>query len=92
MNSYQSSLATHLASLRKVNEVNQPHPPITTPAEFSRLKHEREVKYQEKQEQYRQQILAHQRVRIYVFMVYNCLYLLTFPIGCLGTTCGTTTA
>ncbi|WEW61289.1 RNA polymerase II transcription elongation factor SpEAF [Emydomyces testavorans] len=54
----------HLASLRKANEVNQPRPPISTPAEFSRLKFERELKYQEKQEQYRQQIIAHQRAAL----------------------------
>lgn len=55
-------LASHLASLRKVNEVNQPKPPITTPGEFSRLKYEREMKLQERQEQYRQQMIAQQRV------------------------------
>ncbi|EFW19730.1 conserved hypothetical protein [Coccidioides posadasii str. Silveira] len=54
----------HLASLRKANESNQPRPPISTPAEFSRMKFERELKYQEKQEQYRQQILAHQRAAL----------------------------
>lgn len=66
--------AAHLASLRKLNESNQPRPPITTPSEFSRLKHERELKYQEKQEQYRQQILAHQRVYFNLPMInINCL-------------------
>ncbi|KAJ5113328.1 hypothetical protein N7456_001862 [Penicillium angulare] len=53
--------ATHLASLRKANEANQPKPPITTPAEFSRLKYDREMKLQERQEQYRQQMIAQQR-------------------------------
>jgi chromatin modification-related protein VID21 len=53
--------ANDLAAMRKVNEGNQPHPPITTPAEFSRLKHEREQKLAERQEMYRQQILAHQK-------------------------------
>jgi chromatin modification-related protein VID21 len=55
-------VATHLASLRRANEANQPRPPISTPAEFSRLKYERELKLQERQEQYRQQMIAHQRV------------------------------
>ncbi|KAL3468352.1 hypothetical protein BJX64DRAFT_245656 [Aspergillus heterothallicus] len=53
--------ASHLAGLRKVNEANQPKPPISSPAEFSRLKHERELKLQERQEQYRQQMIAQQR-------------------------------
>jgi chromatin modification-related protein VID21 len=55
-------VATHLASLRKANEANQPRPPISTPAEFSRLKYEREIKLQKSQEQYRLQMIAHQRV------------------------------
>jgi chromatin modification-related protein VID21 len=55
--------AAHLASLRKVNEANQPKPPITNPADFSKLKYEREQKLQERQEQYRQQMIAQQRVR-----------------------------
>ncbi|KAK2748295.1 chromatin modification- protein VID21 [Myotisia sp. PD_48] len=54
--------ATQVATMRKANEASQPRPPLTTPQEFSRLKYEREVKYQEKQEQYRQQMIAHQRV------------------------------
>jgi chromatin modification-related protein VID21 len=53
--------ANDLAAMRKVNEGSQPRPPITTPAEFSRLKHEREQKLAERQEMYRQQILAHQK-------------------------------
>jgi chromatin modification-related protein VID21 len=57
-------IATHLASLRKVNEVNQPKPPISQPAEFSKLKHERDQKIQERQEQYRQQVIAQQRVSV----------------------------
>lgn len=57
--------ASQLASLRKVNEANQPKPPISTPAEFSRLKYERELKLQERQEQYRQQMIATQRVSFY---------------------------
>ena len=47
-----------LAAMRKVNDVNQLKPPCTTPAEFSKLKHERELKMAEKQEHYRQQLLA----------------------------------
>jgi chromatin modification-related protein VID21 len=61
--SYSAS-ASHLAGLRKVNEANQPKPPISSPAEFSRLKHERELKLQERQEQYRQQMIAQQRVSL----------------------------
>lgn len=53
--------------MRKVNEANQPKPPITTPAEFSRLKYEREMKLQERQEQYRQQMIAQQRVSVHLF-------------------------
>ncbi|KAJ5907422.1 hypothetical protein N7495_000104 [Penicillium taxi] len=56
--------ASHLASLRKANEANQPKPPITTPAEFSRLKYDREIKMQERQEQYRQQMIAQQRANL----------------------------
>ncbi|KAE8412485.1 hypothetical protein BDV36DRAFT_304827 [Aspergillus pseudocaelatus] len=56
--------ASQLASLRKVNEANQPKPPISTPAEFSRLKYERELKLQERQEQYRQQMIATQRANL----------------------------
>ncbi|CRG87988.1 Chromatin modification-related protein eaf1 [Talaromyces islandicus] len=53
--------ASHLASLRKVNEASQPKPPITNPAEFSKMKYEREQKLQERQEHYRQQMIAQQR-------------------------------
>lgn len=56
--------ASHLASLRKVNEANQPKPPISSPAEFSRLKYDREMKLQERQEQYRQQMIAQQRANL----------------------------
>ncbi|KAJ5569848.1 uncharacterized protein N7459_009278 [Penicillium hispanicum] len=56
--------ASHLASLRKANEANQPKPPISSPAEFSRLKYDREMKMQEKQEQYRQQMIAQQRASL----------------------------
>ncbi|ODH34004.1 hypothetical protein ACO22_03227 [Paracoccidioides brasiliensis] len=50
--------ASHLAASRKITESNQPRPPISTPAEFSRLKYERELKIQESQEQYKQAMLA----------------------------------
>ncbi|KAJ5402631.1 uncharacterized protein N7487_008527 [Penicillium crustosum] len=56
--------ASHLASLRKANEANQPKPPISSPAEFSRLKYDREMKLQERQEQYRQQMIAQQRASL----------------------------
>ncbi|KAJ5112320.1 hypothetical protein N7532_000365 [Penicillium argentinense] len=56
--------ASHLASLRKANEANQPKPPISSPAEFSRLKYDREMKMQERQEQYRQQMIAQQRASL----------------------------
>ncbi|KAL1858482.1 RNA polymerase II transcription elongation factor SpEAF [Paecilomyces lecythidis] len=56
--------ATHLASLRKANEANQPKPPISSPADFSKLKYEREMKLQERQEQYRQQMIAQQRANL----------------------------
>ncbi|KAJ5172480.1 hypothetical protein N7492_005073 [Penicillium capsulatum] len=56
--------ASHLASLRKANEANQPKPPISSPAEFSRLKYDREVKLQERQDQYRQQMIAQQRASL----------------------------
>ncbi|KAJ5973582.1 hypothetical protein N7481_010792 [Penicillium waksmanii] len=56
--------ASHLASLRKANEANQPKPPISSPAEFSRLKYDREMKLQERQEHYRQQMIAQQRASL----------------------------
>ncbi|KAF7717361.1 Chromatin modification-related eaf1-like protein [Penicillium ucsense] len=56
--------ASQLASLRKANEASQPKPPISSPAEFSRLKHERETKLNERQEQYRQQMMAQQRASL----------------------------
>jgi chromatin modification-related protein VID21 len=56
------SIAADLAALRKANEADRPLPPISTPAEFSRLKHEREVKMAERQEIYRLQVLAQQKV------------------------------
>ena len=56
--------ASHLASLRKANESNQPKPIISSPAEFSRLKYDREMKLQERHEQYRQQMIAQQRANL----------------------------
>ena len=48
--------------MRKATDADRPRPPISTPAEFSRLKHEREVKLAERQEIYRLQVLAQQKV------------------------------
>lgn len=64
---YQSFFANNctaadLAAMRKANEADRPRPPFSTPAEFSRLKHEREVKLAERQEIYRLQVLAQQKV------------------------------
>jgi chromatin modification-related protein VID21 len=50
-----------LAAMRKVNDANVPKPSYKTPAEFSQLKQEREQKLAERQEIYRQQLIAHQR-------------------------------
>ncbi|KIW12317.1 hypothetical protein PV08_09594 [Exophiala spinifera] len=50
-----------LAAMRKVNDANVPKPSYKTPAEFSQLKQEREAKIAERQEIYRQQLIAHQR-------------------------------
>lgn len=50
--------AADLAATRKMNESNQPKPPVRTPAEFSQLKHEREIRSAERAEQYRQQLFA----------------------------------
>ncbi|KIX06579.1 uncharacterized protein Z518_04555 [Rhinocladiella mackenziei CBS 650.93] len=50
-----------LAAMRKVNDANVPKPSYKTPAEFSLLKQEREAKLAERQEIYRQQLIAHQR-------------------------------
>ncbi|KAI1613643.1 chromatin modification-like protein VID21 [Exophiala viscosa] len=50
-----------LAAMRKVNDANVPKPAYKTPAEFSQLKQEREAKLAERQEIYRQQLIAHQR-------------------------------
>jgi chromatin modification-related protein VID21 len=50
--------AADLAATRKMNESNQPKPPFRTPAEFSQLKHDREIRSAERAEQYRQQVFA----------------------------------
>ncbi|MCJ1431722.1 chromatin modification- protein VID21 [Xylographa pallens] len=50
-----------LAAMRKATEATQPRQRMQTPQEFSRFKHERECRMQEKQELYRQQMLAQQR-------------------------------
>lgn len=51
-----------MAAMRKANEVDRPRPPYTTPADFSRLKYERELKFAERQEIYRLQLLAREKV------------------------------
>ena len=54
------------AALRKQQQQDSQQPrqsTIHTPAEFSRMKYERELKIQERQEQYRQQVIQQQRVR-----------------------------
>ena len=48
--------------MRKAAEASQPRQRMQTPQEFSRFKYERELKIQEKQEQYRAQMLLQQRV------------------------------
>ncbi|MCJ1471840.1 chromatin modification- protein VID21 [Lambiella insularis] len=50
-----------LAAMRKATEAVQTRQRMQTPQEFSRFKHERECRLQEKQEIYRQQMLAQQR-------------------------------
>lgn len=50
-----------LVAMRKANDANVPKPAYKTPAEFSQLKQEREQKMAERQEIYRQQLIAHQR-------------------------------
>ncbi|KAF2405539.1 hypothetical protein EJ06DRAFT_29412 [Trichodelitschia bisporula] len=55
--------AAKAAALRKQHTENNPQRPSTihTPLEFSRMKHERELKIQERHEIYRQQMLAQQQ-------------------------------
>jgi chromatin modification-related protein VID21 len=54
------------AALRKAHSDNATQRPamIHTPQQFSRLKHEREARFQEKQELYRRQMLEQQRVSV----------------------------
>ena len=61
--------AAGLAAMRKANvEANQPRTAVHTPQDFSRMKHEREVKIQEKlqerAEAYRQSVAAQQKVNL----------------------------
>ena len=58
-----SRTAADLAAMRKANDADRPRRSIASPAELSRLKHERDVKLAERQEMYRLQVLAHQKVR-----------------------------
>jgi hypothetical protein len=51
--------------MRKASEAPQTRQRMQTPGEFSNYKHERERKMHEKQELYRQQVLAQQRVLIH---------------------------
>ncbi|KAF2142083.1 uncharacterized protein K452DRAFT_298085 [Aplosporella prunicola CBS 121167] len=53
--------AAKAAALRKAHEPAPVRNSVHTPQEFSRLKHDREQKLHEKQELYRQQVLAAQR-------------------------------
>lgn len=50
-----------MAAMRKSNDVHAPRPGMKTPAEWSQLKYEREVKMAKQQEMYKQQLIAHQR-------------------------------
>lgn len=51
-----------LAAMRKANEAVKQRPVMHTPQEFSRLKHERQVRMEEQQRQYRAQMLQQQKV------------------------------
>ncbi|KAL9614784.1 MAG: hypothetical protein Q9167_000775 [Letrouitia subvulpina] len=53
-----------LAAMRKATEVAQTRPTMRTPQEFSRLKHEREIKVQEQAKAYRLQYLAQQKAAV----------------------------
>lgn len=54
-----------MAAMRKANvDATQPRVSVHTPQEFSRIKHERETKLQERAEAYRQQVYAQQRVHV----------------------------
>jgi chromatin modification-related protein VID21 len=59
-------LGVKAAALRKAHNDNAPQRPamIHTPLQFSKLKQEREAKFQEKQELYRRQMMDQQRVSV----------------------------
>lgn len=61
---FSCASAAGLAAMRKANEAAQPRTAMHTPQDFSRLKYERECKLQERNELYRQQILAAQKVNM----------------------------
>lgn len=57
--------------MRKANETNppKPRPQMPTPQEFSRLKHERQIRMEEtarQQLQYRQQVIQQQKVSQFI--------------------------
>ncbi|KAL1304671.1 hypothetical protein AAFC00_003630 [Neodothiora populina] len=58
---HKQAEAQKAASLRKQHESTAPKGVMHSPAEFSRLRHERDVQYAQRQEQYRQQVLERQR-------------------------------
>jgi len=60
----ESAKAAALRKQQNENRENQQSRPavVLTPAEFSRMKYDRELKFQERQESYRQQVLQQQRV------------------------------
>lgn len=62
------------AALRKQQQQDSQQPrqnTIHTPAEFSRMKYEREEKIKERQEQYRQQVMQQQRVSPWPFWLWK---------------------
>lgn len=59
---HKQAEAQKAASLRKQHESTAPKSAMHSPAEFSRLRHERDVAYAQRQEQYRQQVIERQRV------------------------------
>ncbi|TKA78570.1 hypothetical protein B0A49_01780 [Cryomyces minteri] len=58
---HKQAEAAKAAALRKQHEAVQPKQNMHTPAEFSRMRHDRDVKIAERQEQYRLNVLAQQR-------------------------------
>lgn len=54
-------IAQKAASLRKQHENSAPKSSMHSPAEFSRIRHERDVQHAQRQEQYRLQVLERQR-------------------------------